>query len=159
MLSLGAVVLSNSFSIGTNLGSLSSVLFYHVIILNTSLDMYLTFPKLTMTESVLLLWVLIIFTVYTNIELIWLMIKSVLYHAMCLYTPKTRLRSRQDPQWFDSSIRHQINCLNTLCRKSKSHPLLEQQLQQHISSAKSNFESQLLMSLRSNSTSKVFRCS
>jgi hypothetical protein len=60
-----------------------------------------------MTESVLLLWVLIIFTVYTNIELIWLMIKSVLYHAMCLYTPKTRLRSRQDPQWFDPSIRHQ----------------------------------------------------
>ena len=142
MLSLGAVVLSNSFSIGTNLGSLSSVLFYHVIILNTSLDMYLTFPKLTMTESVLIFWMLTFLFVFrsTNIEFIWSMIKSVLYHAMCLYIPKSRLRSRQDPQWFDPSIRHQINCLNTLRRKSKSHPspfrsskieLLENQLQQH----------------------------
>ena len=40
----------------------------------------------------------------TNIEFIWSMIKSVSYHAMCLYIPKTRLRSRQDPQWFDPSI-------------------------------------------------------
>ena len=101
-----------------------------------------------------------------NIEFIWAMIKSFLYHAMCLYIPKIRLRSQQDPLWFNPSIRHQINCLNTLRRKFRSHPsplkaskieLLELQLQQCISSAKSNFESQLLLSLHPNGMSKVFR--
>ena len=100
----------------------------------------------------------------SNIEFIWAMISSFLHHAMYLYIPKTSIRSR--PKWFDSSIRHQINCLKTLRRKHKSHPspsksskinLLEQQLHLRISSAKSEFESKLLLALHSNGMSKVFK--
>ena len=76
------------------------------------------------------------------------------------------MRSRPNPQWFNSSIRHQINCLKTLRRKNRYHPSplksskikqLEEQLQKGISSAKSEFESQLLLSLHSCGSSKVFR--
>ena len=85
---------------------------------------------------------------------------------MCLFIPKIRLRSRQDPIWFNPSIHHQINCLKTLRRKFRSQPspqraarieFLELQLQQCLSSAKSEFESQLLLSMHQNGISKVFR--
>ena len=80
--------------------------------------------------------------------------------------PKTSIRSHPNPQCFDSSIRHQINCLRTLRRKHKSHPspsksskinLLEQQLPLRISLAKYEFESKLLLSLHSNGMSNVFK--
>ena len=84
---------------------------------------------------------------------------------MLLYIPKVRLRCRQGPKWFDSNIRHRLNCLHTLRRKYNSHPtlhtllkikLLEEHLQTEVSSAKSAFESNLLKSLQSNDCTKVY---
>ena len=58
-----------------------------------------------MTVTDLFLWMLnFLFVFAVPIVHLWLMIRSVVYHAMCLYIPKTRLRSRQDPQWFGPSI-------------------------------------------------------
>ena len=85
---------------------------------------------------------------------------------MLLYIPKVRLRSRQGPKWFDSNIRHHLNCLRTLRRKYNSHPTslrllkikyLVVQLQSRISSAKSVFETNLLTSLQSNESSSYIR--
>ena len=101
----------------------------------------------------------------SDIEFMWFTIKSVIYDAMLLYIPKVRLKSRQSPKWFDSHIRHLLNCLRTLRRKYNAHPTphlllkinsLEERLQTQISSAKSAFESHLLMSLQSNDSTKFF---
>ena len=71
----------------------------------------------------------------------------------------------QGPKWFRSNIRHCLNCLRTLRRKYNSHPTLhtllkikslEEHLQTEISSAKSAFESNLLMLLKSNDCIKVY---
>ena len=100
-----------------------------------------------------------------DIEFIWFTIKSFIYDAMILYIPKVRLRSQQGPKWFDSNIRHTLNCLRTLRRKYNSCPTshrqlkiqsLEEQLQAQISSAKSAFESNLLMSLQTNDSTKIY---
>ena len=39
-----------------------------------------------------------------DIEFIWAMIKSVLYHAMCLYIPKISIQSRPNPPCFSAYI-------------------------------------------------------
>ena len=97
-----------------------------------------------------------------DIEFIWFSIKSFIYDAMLLYIPKVRLRSRQGPKWFDSNIRHHLNCLRTLRRKYNFHPTslrllkIKVQLQSRISSAKSVFETNLLTSLQSNESSINF---
>ena len=102
----------------------------------------------------------------SNIEFIWAVIKSVIYHAMCLFIPKFCLRSHQDPPWINSSIRHQTNCLRTLRRRFRSKPsphiaskidCIEKHLQQCIASAKSSYESQLLSFIRQKGTSQVFK--
>ena len=100
-----------------------------------------------------------------DIEFIWCTIKTFIYDAMLLYIPKVRLRSRQGPKWSDSNIRHQLKCLRTMRRKYKTHPTpiklckiksLEVELQSSISSAKAIFESNLLASLQSNDSYKIF---
>ena len=100
-----------------------------------------------------------------DIEFIWCSITTFIYDAMLLYIPKVRLRSRQGPKWSDSNIRHQLKCLRTMRRKYKTHPTpiklwkiksLEVELQSSISSAKAIFESNLLASLQSNDSYKIF---
>ena len=44
-----------------------------------------------------------------DIEYIWFLIKSLIYKAMLLYIPRTLVKRRQDPKWFDSDIRHHLN--------------------------------------------------
>ena len=92
-------------------------------------------------------------------------IETFIYDAMFLYTPKVCLRSRQGPKCFDFNIHHLLNCLHTLPRKYNSHPTphvllkikaLEEQLQTQIRFAKSTFESNLLMSLQSNDSTKIY---
>ena len=55
-------------------------------------------------------------------EFVWNVIKLIIYEAMHIYIPKLRLKSRQHPKWFNSDIRHHLNCLFTLRWKLKIHP-------------------------------------
>ena len=90
----------------------------------------------------------------------WSFIKSSIYKAMSLFTPKVLIKRRKDPKWFDSDIRHHLKCLRTLKRKFKSQPTsqrgnkicdLELLLQSKIVNAKPNFENNLIESRVSSS--------
>ena len=41
-----------------------------------------------------------------DIEFIWSTIKSIIFVAISLFVPKTYLKQRQEPKWFNSDIRH-----------------------------------------------------
>ena len=91
---------------------------------------------------------------------------SPTYEAMHLYIPKVHLKSRNSPKWFDSEIRHHLNCPHTLRRKYNSHPtphqlsklkFSEETLQKKMVSAKSEYEANLLKSfLPNNKTSMIY---
>ena len=57
-----------------------------------------------------------------NIEFIWSYIKSCIYTAMNMYIPRVRRRWHKFPCWFTPDIKHHLNCLHTLKRKSKVCP-------------------------------------
>ena len=101
-----------------------------------------------------------------NIEFIWFTIKSFIFEAMCLFIPKVRLKRRSQPKWFNSDIRHHLNCLRTMKRRFRLCPsvhysnkikMLETSLQNEITQARVTFESNLLESSQCYRSSAVFR--
>ena len=98
-----------------------------------------------------------------DIEDIWSTFKSVIYDAISLFIPKMYVKHRKCPKWFNSDIRHHLNCLRTLRRRNKSRPsnnlmqTSEELLKLKMTQAKSNFESKLIESLQSGTTSNIFR--
>ena len=90
-----------------------------------------------------------------DIEFVWSVIKSFIYDAMFLFTPKIFVSHRHDPKWFNSEIRHHLKCLRSMRRKFKSHPTFhmdnkiqqsEKLLQSRIEQAKVVYESKLIES-------------
>jgi len=85
----------------------------------------------------------------SDIDSIWHFINSNICSGLDLFIPKIRTKSAQFPKWYTSNIRHQINCLQSLCKKYKSHPTAfslgrikaaEDNLHNSIQQAKANFE-------------------
>ena len=83
-----------------------------------------------------------------------------------MYTPKVKLKPGKQPKWYNSDIRHHLNCIRTLRRKCSSHPTsfnfsklqaLEIQLQDKMSAAKSSYESSLIQNLSKGSDSRVYK--
>ena len=87
----------------------------------------------------------------SSIEQVWSILKYAILTAMHIYIPKVRVKPKHHPKWFNSEIRHAINCLRTLRKKystprnlSKLHSL-EYHLHQLMSAAKLLFERNLSM--------------
>ena len=59
-----------------------------------------------------------------DIEFVWFIIKSFIFEAVFLFTPKIFVSHRHDPKWFNSEIRHHLQCLRSMRRKCKSCPTL-----------------------------------
>ena len=87
-----------------------------------------------------------------DIEFVWSVIKSFIFEAVFLFTPKIFVTHRHDPKWFNSEIHHHQKCLRSMRRKCKSCPTLrmknkiqqsEKLLQSRIVQAKANYESKL----------------
>ena len=85
---------------------------------------------------------------------------------MHLFIPKVRLKSYQHPKWFNSDIRHHLNCLRTLRRKLRIHPSehiksridsSEEALKEKMSSAKSMFETELIKSFGPRNPSRIYK--
>ena len=101
-----------------------------------------------------------------NIEHVWAMIKRAILKAMNLYIPKVRVKARKYPIWFNSSIRHHLNCLRTLRKRYKTHPTdqilsklksSEKALQEKILSAKTSYEANVICSSAGGNTSLIYR--
>ena len=82
------------------------------------------------------------------------------------FIPLTIVHHAHQLNWFNSSIRHHIKCLNTLRRKCNKHPTatirtkieeLEKSLQTEISKAKIGYEANLVSSCANNSNNKIYQ--
>ena len=97
-----------------------------------------------------------------DVEYVWAIVRQSILRAMLLYIPKVRLKSQQTPQWFNSEIRHLLQCVSTLRRKYNSCPSphnlfklnhKEEVLQQALRTSKAAFEDNLI---RSCSPNKIY---
>ena len=84
---------------------------------------------------------------------------------MELFIPKVKLKTTQFPKWFSPIIRHHLNCLRTLHRKLHHHFTLaslqrliqlEDLVQLEITSAKENYEKNLINSYVISKDPKLF---
>ena len=48
--------------------------------------------------------------------------KLLIIQARELYVPKFKIPNKLHPKWFDSSVRHQLNCTRTLRKKYRTRP-------------------------------------
>ena len=102
----------------------------------------------------------------SDIEFVWFYLKSVLLHSITLFTPHVKNKSRSCPIWFNSSIRHQLNCIHSLRKCCKRNPSpdnilqlssAELQLHNNIIKARSNFESDLVTNFAFSNDPKIYR--
>ena len=102
----------------------------------------------------------------SDIEFVWFCIKSFIYEAIFLFTPKVYVKRCQGPKWFTSAIRLLSNCLKTLKKRFKFHPtvFLEQKIQHlemllclKMKSAKTNFECSLVDLLKGGDSSTIYK--
>jgi len=86
--------------------------------------------------------------------------------AIYKFVPTVPTRLNKQPIWFNSDIRHHANCLRTLERELNEHPTLSNKLkyenssnflQDKISSAKANYESNLISTFTTTNNSKVYK--
>ena len=52
----------------------------------------------------------------------WHILKESLFRARDLFIPSSLIYADSSPPWFNSEIRHQLNCIHTLRRKLKRNP-------------------------------------
>jgi len=86
--------------------------------------------------------------------------------AIYKFVPTVPTRLNKQPIWFNSDIRHHTNCLRALKRNFNQHPTLYNKLkyenssnllQDKISSAKANYESNLIFTFTTTNNSKVYK--
>ena len=85
---------------------------------------------------------------------------------MNLHIPKVKIKSQKHPKWYNSDIRHHLNCIHTLRKRCISHPtihnssklqLSETQIQHQMLAAKDNFEAELILNSSPNNISRVYK--
>ena len=57
-----------------------------------------------------------------SIDEMWNELKLLILQARELYVPKFKIPNKLHPKWFDSSVRHQLNCTRTLRKKYRTRP-------------------------------------
>ena len=96
----------------------------------------------------------------------WTFIKRAILKPMNLFIPKIKKKTKRYPRWFNSTIRHQLNCLHSLKRKNRSNPTehklskiksCEEKLQKEMVSARECHEENLIKSASSGNTSLIFK--
>ena len=103
----------------------------------------------------------------TDVEFIWDQLRSTVLDGIDLKVPKIKLNPKKhSPYWFNSKVRHQINCVRTIRRRISRNPTAsskcklqeaELKLQDLMSSSKSSFESQLVEDFAFKNSNKIYR--
>ena len=88
-----------------------------------------------------------------DVNTVWPLIKREILNACYKFMPTVKIPTNPSPKWFDSRIRHQINRIRTLRRRTTKTPSpgnmsrlckMELKLRSSIQSAKPDFISQIL---------------
>ena len=100
-------------------------------------------------------------------EAVWTFIKRAILKAMNLFIPKIKKKAKRYPRWFNSTIRHQLNCLHSLKRRNRSNPTeknklsqimsCEEKLQEEMVSVRECHEENLIKSASSGNTYLIFK--
>ena len=90
---------------------------------------------------------------------------SILY-AMNLHIPQVKIKSQKHPKWYNSDVRHHLNCTRTLRKRCLLHPTIhnssklqssETQLQHKMLAAKASFEADLIQESSPRNISRVYQ--
>ena len=101
-----------------------------------------------------------------DIEFIWSHLKQIIHQALESYVPKFTTKQHQQPIWFNSKVRHELNRIHTIRRKCRYHPTTsnktkltaaESSLQQMISETKLEFESSLINDFAFSNNNRIFK--
>jgi len=101
-----------------------------------------------------------------DIEFVWEYLSNTIRDALPHFIPTTVFQSNNQPVWFNSDIRHHINCLRTLRRKFTNNPTghnknklesSQKLLQAKISNAKTNYETNLITTFDNSKIYKYIR--
>lgn len=101
----------------------------------------------------------------TDVEFIWINLKSVIWEACNLLVPRCEAKKRTGPRWFNHEVRHLLNRVHTTRRRIKRGSstsllskldMLEKELGGAIATAKANYEKQLISTFHTN-PSKLYR--
>ena len=100
----------------------------------------------------------------STINTLWSFITNILKEAQLKFIPSVTTHHQQ-PKWFNSEIRHKLNCLHTTRRHFKMHPTpfrhqkLQQEetnLQLQMESAKLAYERKLVLNLSSRNSQQLY---
>lgn len=92
---------------------------------------------------------------YSDVNTSWQALLTFLLHLRDLFVPSLTTTRNSSPVWFTPTIRHKLNCIHTLKRRSKKHPspslnakLLQEEsfLQELMQQAKLAYETNLVSS-------------
>ena len=101
-----------------------------------------------------------------DIDTLWSLLKQVLLDSAQLFVPKFKVKATQNPKWFNSEIRHELNCIHSLRRAYRKSPSpanslkldkAESLLQDHMKQAKSQYESDLVQGLANGNSNKIYQ--
>lgn len=102
-----------------------------------------------------------------DVNHIWGCLSFVIRNGVDYLAPKVKLRPKNNnPPWFNSNIRHHLNCIRSLRKKYGLKPSTcnkmklenaEDRLLELMSAAKSSYESQLVEQFAFNNSNKIFK--
>jgi len=101
-----------------------------------------------------------------SVEEVWSIIKEAIISGVHKFIPKHKRKTSTLPVWCNGEIKHQINCLRTLRKKTSTKFNLqrllhlqqaEDKLQQQITNARVNYESKLVTDMAANKNCNIYR--
>jgi len=101
-----------------------------------------------------------------SVKKIWSIIKEAIISGVHKFIPKHKRKTSTLPVWCNGEIKHQINYLRTLRKKTSTKFNLqrllrlqqtEDKLQQQITNARVNYESKLVTDMAANKNCNIYR--
>ncbi len=78
-----------------------------------------------------------------SVNEMWPMIKRSILHARDVFVPRLKIPSKPHPKWFDSTVRHKLNCTRTLHRNLQKKPTLSNE--QRLQAAENDLQNAILL--------------
>lgn len=101
----------------------------------------------------------------SDLDTLWYLFEKILTDSAKLFIPMIKIKATQDPKWFNSEIRHEINRVRTIRRVSRKSPTptnsiklerAELYLQEKMTAAKSDYETNLVHNFAFNNSCKIY---
>ena len=101
-----------------------------------------------------------------DVDYIWSYLKNAICCAIKMFVPRFHLKSKQQPKWFTSSIRHNLNRTRSFRKAYRNAPTqtnrnkleeAEKKLQILMKEAKLNYEATLVQQFSYSNNSRIFQ--